>query len=52
MASQSGVGAAEFQEAGDFLGQLARCCQCPPLGMRIAAEEAMVNVQTLRSLPS
>ena len=28
--SQSGVGAAEFQEAGDFLGQLVRCCRWLP----------------------
>ena len=30
LASQSGVGAAEFLEAGELLGQLARCCQWLP----------------------
>ena len=30
LASQSGVGTAEFLEAGEPLGHLARCCQWPP----------------------
>ncbi len=30
LASQSGVGAAEFLEAGELLGQFALCGQCPP----------------------